>query len=145
MAARRAAGNDPQAQAQAILSALNTSMVEQGMDIGGSASKAGKILSGGLRAASQGSRAVKQTLPRLAGLGSFEQAQNRTNVPNVQPGGFFPPPLPNVRRQTAPSALLSPIEQIRRNAVAKTIRQRARENPAVAASLLGGLGSAGLL
>ena len=145
LAARRAAGNDPQAQAQAILSALNTSMVEQGMDIGGSASKAGKILSGGLRAASQGSRAVKQTLPRLAGLGSFEQAQNRTNVPNVQPGGFFPPPLPNVRRQTAPSALLSPIEQITRNAVAKTIRQRARENPAVAASLLGGLGSAGLL
>ena len=145
LAARRAAGNDPKAQARAMLGALNQSMVDEGLDIGGSASKAGKILSGGLRAASQGSRAVKQTVPRLAGLGSFEQAQNRTNVPNVQPGGFFPPPLPNVRRQTAPSAPLSPIEQIRRNAVAKTIRQRARENPAVAATLLGGLGSADLL
>jgi len=145
LAARRAAGNDPKAQARAMLGALNQSMVDEGLDIGGSASKAGKILSGGLRAASQGSRAVKQTVPRLAGLGSFEQAQNRTNVPNVQPGGFFPPPLPNVRRQTAPSVPLSPIEQIRRNAVAKTIRQRARENPAVAATLLGGLGSAGLL
>ena len=56
--------------------ALNNSMVEQGMDVGGAASKAGKIISGAARFAGQGSRAFKQTAPRGAGLGSFEQAQN---------------------------------------------------------------------
>ena len=47
-----------------MLGALNQSMVDEGLDIGGSASKAGKILSGGLRAASQGTRAIRQSLPR---------------------------------------------------------------------------------
>ena len=142
--ARRAAGNDPRAQAQAMLGALNNSMVEEGLDIGGAASKAGKIISGTARAASQGSRAFKQAAPRGAGLGSFEQGQTRTNVPVVKPGVQANPYIPTVV-QPAKTAPLSPIERIRQDAIAKTIRQRAKENPAVAATLLGGLGSAGLL
>ena len=121
-------------------------MVEQGMDIGGAASKAGKIISGTARVASQGSRAFKQAAPRAAGLGSFQQAEKpRTNVPVVSAGGVSVPRIPQVTRAKAPTAPLSPIEQIRQNVIAKTIRQRAKENPAVAATLLGGLGSAGLL
>ena len=143
--ARRAAGNDPKAQAQAMMGALNNSMVEEGLDIGGAASRAGKILSGGARVTSQASRAFKQATPRGAGLGSFQQAEKpRTNVPVVSPGVQASPFIPTVR-QPAKNAPLSPIEQIRQNAIAKTIRQRAKENPAVAATLLGGLGSAGLL
>ena len=129
-----------------MLGALNNSMVDQGMDIGGAASKAGKIISGAARFAGQGSRAFKQTAPRAAGLGSFQQAEKpRTNVPVVKPGSFCSKNTTSCTRAKAPTAPLSPIEQIRQNAIAKTIRQRAKENPAVAATLLGGLGSAGLL
>ena len=97
--ARRAAGNDPRAQAQAMLGALNNSMVEQGMDVGGAASKAGKIISGAARFAGQGSRAFKQTTPRAVGLGSFEQAEKpRTNVPVVNAGGVSVPRIPQVTR-----------------------------------------------
>ena len=146
LSARRSAGGDPRAQAQAMFGALNNSMVDQGMDIGGAASKAGKIISGTARVASQGSRAFKQAAPRAAGLGSFQQAEKpRTNVPVVSAGGVSVPRIPQVTRAKAPTAPLSPIEQIRQNVIAKTIRQRAKENPAVAATLLGGLGSAGLL
>ena len=144
LSARRAAGGDPRAQAQAMFGALNNSMIDQGMDIGGAASKAGKIISGAARFAGQGSRAFKQAAPRGAGLGSFEQGQTRTNVPVVKPGVQAAPYIPTVV-QPAKTTPLSPIEQIRQDAIAKTIRQRARENPAIAATLLGGLGSAGLL
>ena len=65
-------------------------------------------------------------------------------MPVVKPGVQAAPYIPTVV-QPAKTAPLSPIEQIRQNAIAKTIRQRAKENPAVAATLLGGLGSAGLL
>ena len=143
--ARRAAGSDPRAQAQAMLGALNNSMVEEGLDIGGAASKAGKILSGGAKVAGQGTRALRQSVPRGAGLGSFQQTEKpRTNVPVVKPGVKAAPYIPTVV-QPAKTTPLSPIEQIRQNAIEKTIRQRAKENPAVAATLLGGLGSAGLL
>ena len=72
--ARRAAGDDP--RAQAMIGALNNSMVDQGLDVGGAASKAGKIISGTARVAGQGSRIFKQAAPRGAGLGSFQQAEN---------------------------------------------------------------------
>ena len=54
-----------------------------------------------------------------------QQPQTRTSVPNVQPG------------ELPPSAML-PGQQ-------PSLRERAAQNPAVAASLLGGLGNAGLL
>ena len=149
LAARRSAGNDPKAQARAMLGALNQSMVDEGLDIGGSASKAGKILSGGLRTASQGTRAIRQSLPRGVELGSFQQAEKpRTNVPVVTPPAvdFSSIPIPQGPTRRAPTRPLSPIEQIRQDAFRKAnIRQRAKENPAIASTLLGGLGSASLL
>jgi len=146
LSARRSAGGDPRAQAQAMFGALNNSMVDQGMDIGGAASKAGKIISGTARVAGQASRGLKQAAPRGAGLGSFQQAAPpRTNVPNVQSSSVFSLPPSQPTRKQIRTAPLSPIEKIRQDAIAKTIRQRAKENPAVAATLLGGLGSAGLL
>ena len=141
--AREAAGNDPRAQAQAMLGALNQSMVNDGLDIGGSASKAGKILSRGLKTGREGLRTIRQTLPRGIGLGSFEQAerpqmdiqpQAGTSLSNIDM--FSPRTTP-----TRPSAPLSPIQQIRQS----SIRKLAAQNPAVASSLLGGLGSASLL
>ena len=128
--ARRAAGNDPRAQAQAMLGALNNSMVEQGMDVGGAASKAGKIISGAARFAGQGSRAFKQTTPRAVGLGSFEQAEKpRTNVPVVNAGGVSVPRIPQVTRAKAPTAPLSPIEQIRQNAITKQLDKEQKKTP----------------
>ena len=75
-----------------MLGALNNSMVEQGMDVGGAASKAGKIIRGQLDLQRQGTRAFKQDRPRAVGLGSFEQAEKpRTNVPVVNHGGVSVP------------------------------------------------------
>jgi hypothetical protein len=68
-------------------------------------------------------------------------APARTPIPQVLPSmdvGFSPQ-----MQVSQPQDILG---QIRQRAVEKrNIRQRARENPAVAATLLGGLGSAGLL
>tara|TARA_Y100001972_G_scaffold55479_1_gene68330 strand:+ start:1523 stop:4480 length:2958 start_codon:yes stop_codon:yes gene_type:complete len=65
----------------------------------------------------------------------------KTPVPTVLPAlNVSPTPIPTPNQ---PQDILS---QIRQRAVEKrNIRQRARENPAVAATLLGGLGSASLL
>ena len=61
----------------------------------------------------------------------------RTPVPTVSPTLNVAP------QPTQPQDILG---QIRQRAIEKrNIRQRARENPAIAATLLGGLGSAGLL
>jgi len=61
----------------------------------------------------------------------------RTPVPTVQPT------LNTAPQPTQPQDILG---QIRQRAVEKrNIRQRAKENPAIASTLLGGLGSAGLL
>ena len=65
----------------------------------------------------------------------------RTPVPTVLPAlNVSPTP---VATPSQPQDILS---QIRQRAVQKrNIRQRAKENPAIASTLLGGLGSAGLL
>ena len=141
--ARRAAGDDPRAQAQAMLGAINQSMVDEGMDVGGAASKAGKIIGGTFRNVARTNRAIRQTLPRGVGLGSFQQAekpqidiqpQAGTSLSNIDM--FSPKTTP-----TRPSAPLSPIQQIRQS----SIRKLAARDPAVATSLLGGLGNMDLL
>jgi hypothetical protein len=63
--------------------------------------------------------ALKQAMPPA------QRQQTRTSVPNVQPGSLPEP-------QMIPGQQLS-------------LRERAAQNPAVAATLLGGLGNAGLL
>ena len=52
--------------------------------------------------------------------------------------------VPEVSMPSLPTEPMGPIQMLQRN-VQSEIRQRARENPAVAATLLGGLGNAGLL
>ena len=72
---------------------------------------------------------VKRSTTPLPKVPEFDT--NIFNLPTQQP------------TRTTP---LSPIEQIRQNALQKrSLRDRAAQNPAVAASLLGGLGSASLL
>ena len=84
----------------------------------------------------------------------FLEQLNQTNVRNNQPiessslsdVNVFNTPTRNIqapRQQTAPvqTQPLSPLDRVRQN----TIRKRAAQNPAVATSLLGGLGNMDLL
>ena len=94
-------------------------------------------------------KATEQVIPRL---GAGNETRTRTNVPEMA----APAPdtslsltdmfdlIQSPKPTQAPSAPLGPIERIRQQAQ-QTIRQRAATNPSVAASLLGGLGSASLL
>ena len=140
---RRAAGNNPENQSQAMINILNQSLVEEGVDVGSAASKAGRIIKPIASAASQSSRAFKNAAPRASGLGSYEKpGQTRTNV---QPPLRMPSiPVPEVSMPSVSTEPMSPIQMLQRN-VQSELRKRARENPAVAATLLGGLGNAGLL
>jgi hypothetical protein len=142
--ARRAAASNPELRGNAMLGALNQAMIDEGIDVGGAASRAGKIASGIGTAMGQAGRTNVQTTPRALGLGSAEQpGQTRTTV---RPTGTPVPEvsIPEPPEVAAPSAPMGPIQQLQRN-VQSEIRRRAKENPAVAATLLGGLGSAGLL
>ena len=71
------------------------------------------------------------------------RSSNMFNI-NKQPIQPTQLQLPTSKPVTSQSNKLSPIEMIRQEASNK-IRQRAAQDPSVAASLLGGLGSAGLL
>tara|TARA_R100001594_G_scaffold133668_1_gene174485 strand:- start:761 stop:3772 length:3012 start_codon:yes stop_codon:yes gene_type:complete len=98
-------------------------------------------------------KATEQVVPRL-GTGN----ETRTNVPNIN----MPPPSPSSdlsltdmfdliqspRPTQAPPAPMGLIDRIRNEAQQiqqNDIRQRAARNPAIASTLLGGLGSASLL
>ena len=138
----REGGGTAKENGRAILGFLDDAAREQGVNAGATASKIGKVVQGTGRALGGASRVAKQVTPRALGLGS-QNSKSRTSVPVVTPPAMnFEPPAP---RKTGPAAPLSPIEQIRRNAQQMTLRERAAQNPAVAATLLGGLGSAGLL
>ena len=102
----------------------------------------GKVSTLGTKGASQ---LTRQGIPRAAYGGASDQS---TPVPVVKPPefGFLNDDAfsrsPQATRTTKP---LSPIERIRQEAVRKSIRQRAAEDPTIASTLLGGLGSANLL
>jgi len=140
--AGRATADD---QAAPMIDALNRVMVEEGgIDVVGIGKTAGRIAQGIGTVAGQAGRTNVQTTPRALGLGSAEQpGQTRTTV---RPTGTPIPEvsIPEPPEVAAPSAPMGPIQQLQRN-VQSEIRRRAKENPAVAATLLGGLGSAGLL
>jgi len=142
---RRAAENNPEGQSQAMLNILNESLAEEGVDVGAAASRAGRIAKPIISATAQGSRAFKNVAPRAAGLGSYEQpGQSRTNVRPSPASGIPSIDVPEVSMPSLPTEPMGPIQLLQRN-VQSEIRQRARENPAVAATLLGGLGNAGFL
>jgi len=143
--ARQAGRAVSEGEVPPILSALNQSMIDQGgidvQKLGGTASS---IARGIGNVTGQAGRANVQTTPRALGLGSFEQpGQTRTNV---RPPRTAVPQIniPDVSIPAIPNQRLGPIQQLQRN-VQSEIRRRAKENPAVASTLLGGLGSAGLL
>jgi hypothetical protein len=142
---RRTANNNPEGQSQAMMNILNESLAEEGVDVGAAASRAGRIAKPIISATAQGSRAFKNVAPRAAGLGSYEQpGQSRTNVRPSPASGIPSIDVPEVSMPSLPTEPMGPIQLLQRN-VQSEIRQRARENPAVAATLLGGLGNAGLL
>ena len=140
------AGTDPEMQARAILSLINDTMVEEGIDVGGAASKAGKIIQGATQVAGQAGRVNRQVLPRALGAGSAEQSdQTRTSVRPAPTRPVFE--IPNVSMPSFPDSdePIGPIQQLRGNVQKEMLRRRARENPALASILLGGLGNADLL
>ena len=141
----RAGRTSPQAAAQSITQQLNDATAQvtgEGLSLTERAAGVGKSIGAGLKAGNRAGIVGRQQLGR-----SFESGQNlvfdrgnkrpetRTSVPDVQPGGLqgmeiFDTNEPN------------PADQAQKQ---ESLRQRAAKNPYIAATLLGGLGSAGLL
>jgi len=137
------ATSNPEQHGQAILNAINEVMADQGVNTAAIAERTGRLARGAGNVIGQTGRVRNATVPRALGLttqqrGDTTRTINRpsTNIPDIQ--------IPEVPAPTLPTRPMGPIQQLQRN-VQSEIRQRARENPAVAATLLGGLGSAGLL
>ena len=141
IAMRRATINNPEGRVQGIMNIMNEAAIEEGVNVGSMAGKVGGVARGAASVYGQGSRLTKNVLPRAI----FRQEQeNRTSIPEIQQPEIPRVPMPKVslpERQSAPSGII----EILRSNVNKELRDRARQNPADAATLLGGLGSAGLL
>jgi hypothetical protein len=141
---RKAGAADPADRGRAMLDAINEVMVEQGVDPAATMQTTGALARGTGRVVGQAGRVNRATLPRVAGITTQQRGDTiRTSVPDVAPTAAFDIPAPAVRAP-APTRPMGPIQQLQAN-VQSEIRRRARENPAVAATLLGGLGSADLL
>jgi len=146
---RKATANNPEARGNVMLSMMNQAALDEGIDVGAKAALAERVASGIGSASGVMGRVGLQSQPRILKNeeGPINQ-RSRTSVPNVQPSpinlsAMGIPPAPKRAVRAAP---LSPIEKIQQEALRKmSIRDRAKQNPAAAATLLGGLGSAGLL
>lgn len=141
----RAGRTTPKAAAQSITQQLNEATAQvtgEGLSLTERAAGVGKTIGASLSAANRAGIVGRQQLGR-----SFESGQNlvfdrgdkppqtRTSVPNVQPGGLQGMEIFDASQPTA-------AEKARKQ---ESLRQRAAKNPYIAATLLGGLGSAGLL
>ena len=141
----RAGRTTPKAAAQSITQQLNEATAQvtgEGLSLTERAAGVGKTIGAGLSAANRLGIIGRQQLGR-----SFESGQNlvfdrgdkppqtRTSVPDVQPGGLQGIEIFDARQPTA-------AEKASRQ---ESLRRRAAKNPYIAATLLGGLGSAGLL
>jgi len=141
----RAGRTSPQAAAQSITQQLNDATAQvtgEGLSLTERAAGVGKSIGAGLKAGNRAGIVGRQQLGR-----SFESGQNlvfdrgdkppqtRTSVPDVQPGGLQGMEIFDASQPTA-------AEKARKQ---ESLRQRAAKNPYIAATLLGGLGSAGLL
>jgi hypothetical protein len=141
---RKAGAASPEDRGRAMLDAINEVMVEQGVDPAAAMQTTGAMARGVGQVAGQAGRVNRAAAPRALGLTTQQRGDTiRTSVPDVAPTAAFDIPAPAVRTP-APTMPAGPIQQLQAN-VQSEIRRRARENPAVAATLLGGLGSAGLL
>jgi len=141
----RAGRTSPQAAAQSITQQLNEATAQvtgEGLSLTERAAGVGKTIGASLSAANRAGIVGRQQLGR-----SFESGQNlvfdrgnkppqtRTNIPDVQPGGLQSMKIFDASQPTA-------AEKARKQ---ESLRQRAAKNPYIAATLLGGLGNAGLL
>ena len=141
----RAGRTTPKAAAQSITQQLNEATAQvtgEGLSLTERAAGVGKTIGASLSAANRAGIVGRQQLGR-----SFESGQNlvfdrgdkpsqtRTSVPDVQPGGLQGMEIFDASQPTA-------AEKARKQ---ESLRQRAAKNPYIAATLLGGLGSAGLL
>ena len=141
IAMRRATINNPEGRAQGVMDIMNQAAMEEGINVGQMAGRAGGIARGIGSTYGQSSRVAKNVLPRAM----FRQEQgNRTSVPNVQQPEMPQISIPKTISRGGPAAPVGVIDILRSN-VNKELRDRARKNPAAAATLLGGLGNAGLL
>jgi hypothetical protein len=142
---RRGSANMTAAErGNAVMSMMTEAAAEAGVD--GSAglwqARVGNIARGIGNVASQTSRVTKQTVPRSL----MQYQETGTSVPNVEQSGFediFNVPAPS--QTQGPTRQLGVIEKLQQNVGIEQLRQRAARDPSVAATLLGGLGSAGLL
>ena len=104
------------------------------------------ILQGTFQASKVAGEATRQTVPRAIIQDNRDKPAKRSMTPLPKVPDFDANIFNLPTQQPTRTAPLSPIEQIRQNALRKrSLRDRAAQNPAVAASLLGGLGSASLL
>lgn len=141
---RKAGAADPEDRGRAMLDAINEVMVEQGVDPAAAMQTTGALARGTGRVVGQAGRVNRATLPRIAGITTQQRGDTtRTSVPDVASFEIPDIPIP-VARPSVAARPAGVIPQLQAN-VQSEIRRRARENPAVAATLLGGLGSADLL
>jgi hypothetical protein len=130
---RRGSANMTAAErGNAVMSMMTEAAAEAGVDAGSMASRVGNIARGIGNAASQTSRVAKQTAPRIAMQSPDSRGvppeRTRTSVPEVSIPQDF-------------EMIVNP-EYINQQ---QSLRDRAKANPYLASTLLGGLGSAGLL
>lgn len=149
LAARRSAGPNIRAQGEAMLRVMNQAVADEGVDAGALASRAGRIAGAAATGVSRAGSLGRDALIRGSGLASYEPMgrEGRDYVAPDRPAPRFEiPEVTSPMMLDLPSRPLSPMEQLRTNVRKElSLRQRARENPAVASTLLGGLGSADLL
>jgi hypothetical protein len=130
---RRGSANMTAAErGNAVMSMMTEAAAEAGVDAGSTASRVGNIARGIGNAASQTSRVAKQTAPRIAMQSPDSRGvppeRTRTSVPEVSIPQDF-------------EMIVNP-EYINQQ---QSLRDRAKANPYLASTLLGGLGTAGLL
>ena len=136
---------------QGIAQVVSDTMNEAGLELTTSNNFLRQGLVQGMRGLSQVRR---QTIPRAIIEGVNMQNKVNPNQSRTTPMELPTLPIANNRDlfnisftgQTPAKTTLSPIEMVRQNAFKKmSLRDRAAKDPYLAASLLGGLGSAGLL
>ena len=143
--AMKAGRTSPQATAQSLSQALNESFAQatgSGASLTERATGAGKSIVAGLQAANRGQTAVRQggaraLLADQEARGIAPQAP-RTSVPEVSMP-MFSEDMPEARFSTE----ADPNQKFLRQQM--NLRERAKSNPYIASTLLGGLGNVGLL
>ena len=140
----KAGRTSPQAAAQSLSQALNTSTAQvagEGVPLTERAAGIGRGIGATLSAVNRGQVGTRQAAGQL--LTSPQQVRGTEPTPSAVPR----PTRTNIPEVRMPSVSYSPdLEALQNKAIQEAnLRERAKRNPYVAATLLGGLGNAGLL